>query len=135
MKPQHWLERYWPIFAIWHCGLAMMALHFGVTVLLGGSPVTPELYGPAVYAIPAIVWAGAQFGGAAISCAGAMMGRRGAGLLLAGGSLSLPFYAFLAAASSMSGQGVIVTAGAIWVVLPTVIASIIAAMGAIVDGR
>lgn len=29
---------------------------FGIVVLKGGSPVTPELYGPLVYAVPAWSW-------------------------------------------------------------------------------
>lgn len=41
-------------------GCVMMALGFGIDVLNGGSPITPEIYGPWAYSIPALAWIGFQ---------------------------------------------------------------------------
>jgi hypothetical protein len=136
MKASTWLVRYWAALAFGHGALAMMALHIGLVVALGGSPITPELYGPAVYAVPAVYWVAAQITGAGVSICGALIGgRRGAWLLVAGGCISIPFFALLAAASSMAGQGIIVNAGAVWLVLPFSIISTIAGVGGLKGGR
>lgn len=125
-------ERYRYAFAAVHLGFTLMAVHFGASVWFGGSPITPELYGPAVYAMPAIAWAAVQIVGAGTAAAGSIIGgRAGAFGLLFGGCLTLPFYAFLGVAASMAGQGVIVTAGCLWVAAPCSVLSIIAAWGAI----
>ena len=136
MNASTWLIRYWAALALGHGALLMMALHVGLVVGLGGSPITPELYGPAVYAIPALYWVAAQIGGALVSLFGALRGGRwGAVLLVIGGCISIPFFALLAAASSMAGQGVIVNAGAVWIVLPFTILSLIAGIGGLRSGR
>ena len=109
-------------------GFALIAVHFGLVMYFGGSPVTPELYGPAVYAMPAVAWAAVQFVAECIICAGLYMGRRiGAIVALIGAFFALPFYMFLGAASTYAGQGVIVTASVLWVMLPSTIFIIFAA--------
>lgn len=131
-----WFTRYRAAFALGHLGLALVALHFGVVVYFGGSPMTPELYGAAVYAIPAIVWALAQLGGEGLSVLGATLGgRRGAYMMLVGSTVVLPFYAFLGAAAMLAGQGVIVTAACLWLTGPFSMFSIAASIGAIKDAR
>lgn len=52
---------------------ATMAAGFGYDVWRGGSPITPELYGEQVYAIPALVWIGIQEKSALLAFGGAMM--------------------------------------------------------------
>lgn len=57
------------IFFLWG---VVSASVFGAVVIKGGSPVTPELYGPLVYSIPAWSWIASQMlicGGAFISAA------------------------------------------------------------------
>jgi len=132
MNASTWVVKYWAVFALGHAALMMMSVHVGVVVGFGGSPITPELYGPAVYAIPALYWVLAQFGGAAVSLVGAVVGARcGAWFLIAGGCISIPFFSLLAAASSMAGQGIIVSAGTFWVVLPFTTLSMIAGVGGV----
>jgi len=64
------------LFERWHIPIAFFfffggvaASAFGVIVAIGGSPVSPEVYGPLVYSIPAWGWVTMQiafcFGGAA----------------------------------------------------------------------
>lgn len=55
------MERYTPALALWFACLALMAMDFGVVVLRGGSPITAEIYGPSVYAFPAMAWVAVQF--------------------------------------------------------------------------
>jgi len=52
--------------------MILMASDFGTVVASGGSPITPDQYGAAIYAIPALVWAAVQLGGAAAGMAGAI---------------------------------------------------------------
>lgn len=131
-----WLRRYGPVIAIFHLSLALIAIHFGITVLVGGSPMTPEIYGPAVYAIPAWIWAMIQVSAQMIGAVGACLrGRRGGAMLIISGALILPLYALLGAAASMTGQGTIVTAACLWLLMPATILSIIAGIGAVANGR
>lgn len=51
----------------------LMAAGFGSDVAMGGSPITPELYGPEVYAIPALTWVAIQAVSAILGGAGALM--------------------------------------------------------------
>lgn len=55
------------LFERWHIPIALFffwggvaASTFGVIVALGGSPVTPEIYGPLVYSIPSWAWIALQ---------------------------------------------------------------------------
>lgn len=53
-------DRYRPAMAIFFAAPLVMALIFGGVVIYGGTPVRPELYGPVIFAIPALVWVSAQ---------------------------------------------------------------------------
>ena len=125
-----WFDRYRdPILAA-NCALLMMALHFAFVIVMGGNPITPELYGPAVYVIPALVWAGAQMGGALVSILGVLIDGKLGGLFLAVGSLiQFAFYLYLAVAGSMAAQGVVVTAGSLWLTAPMAFACCVAGFG------
>lgn len=114
-----WAERYGPVIGLFHLGLLLMALDFGSEVLSGGSPITPEIYGPAVYAIPALAWVGMQLGGSALCVIGSLVrGRlRGALFLIGGGMSGLLFAAFAVMASDAS-QGSVLEAGSRWFVTP-----------------
>ena len=136
MSDAMWINRYGPAIAAFHSGLLLLALYFGWVVIAGGSPVTPELYGPAVYAIPAIVWAGGQTVGAGLSVLGAVIGGRWGGVSLILGSLvSIAFYGFLAAAASLAAQGTLVQGACMTLTTPGAVLSLIAGVGAVWDGN
>jgi hypothetical protein len=63
-------EQHRPAMGIFFASCAVMALIFGSVVLYGGTPVRPEVYGPVVFAIPALAWASTQFILAAMAVAG-----------------------------------------------------------------
>lgn len=122
--------------ALFHASLFAVAVHFGVIVLIGGSPIGPEVYGPAVYAVPALVWVAAQVGGEGIAAVGGYIGGRiGAAMMVFGSSVVLPFYGFLGAAASMTGQGVIVTAACLYVTSLGAVVSVIIGVGALRNER
>lgn len=101
---------------IFHTQLLLMAAIYGGIAWVRGSPVTAELYGPAVYEIPAVAWAGAQVGSALVCIIGAMVwGRAGMWALIIGGAMSLAFYGSLAALASYTSSGLIAQAGALGV--------------------
>lgn len=54
-------------------GGLIMAVSFAVDVAVGGSPITPEIYGPWVYAIPALVWVAIQASAAVLGILGVLM--------------------------------------------------------------
>ena len=115
--------------------LAMAAIYGGIAAVRG-SPVTAELYGPAIHAIPAIVWAAGQIGGAFLCIAGALIwGRIGQVLLLTGAAVSGVFYGALASLASYVAEGLIAQAGALGVGLPTAAVTFIFAVGAMRSGR
>lgn len=106
------LERYGPLAVVWFAGPLIMALIFGSVVLIGGTPVTPEVYGRIVYEVPALAWAGAQAICAAIGAVGAARNNRAATIAGALG-LSLLFMAFAAGALSAGATGTLLVAMAI----------------------
>ena len=53
-------DRYRPIIAVWGFATSIMGFIFGMPILWHGSPITPDLYGSAVYEIPALVWCAYQ---------------------------------------------------------------------------
>lgn len=117
-------ERYGPAIALFHFGCLAMAVYFGVVVLRGGTPVTPELYGERVYEIPALVWAGVQLAGSSLAGAGAWAGGRiGAAVCLVGSVLSSLMYCTLAALSLDAPQGTLVAAGSMFLTAPLSIVS------------
>lgn len=115
------LERYSPAIAVFHAALALMAAHFAFVVWWGGSPITPELYGPAVYNFPALAWCGVQFLGAAVAAFGACSRRP---IVMAiGACLSAVVYSGFAAMAAGAAQGTIVQAASMWVGMPLSVAS------------
>lgn len=125
MKGPHTFVRYAPAICAIHVGLALVAAQFAAVVLHGGSPITPELYGPAVYAMPAIAWSAAQVGSAAIAALGAFIsGRFGAVLVIIGASAGFVIYSMLAVLAQMASQGTIVQAACIYICSPASLASV-----------
>ena len=123
-------ERYGPAIAMFHFGCLAMALSFGIVVIKGGSPVTPELYGPRVYAIPALVWASVQVGGSTLGGLGAVMGGKlGAAICLMGSSIAALMYCTLAALALEATHGTLVAAGSMFLTAPLSVVS------AVVSGR
>ncbi len=66
-------ERLAPAMAVFFFGGAVAASVFAAVVAMGGSPITPEIYGPLVYALPAWAWVAIQMvicvGGGISACA------------------------------------------------------------------
>jgi len=123
-------ERYGPAIALFHFGCLAMALSFGIVVIKGGSPVTPELYGPRVYAIPALAWASVQIGGSALGGLGAVIGGKlGAAVCLMGSSIAALMYCTLAALALEATHGTLVAAGSMFLTAPLSVVS------AVVSGR
>lgn len=60
IDPDNHFDRYAPLFAVIFAGPIGMALWFAAVVIKGGTPMTENVYGPEVFAIPALVWSGAQ---------------------------------------------------------------------------
>lgn len=54
-------DQHRPAIAVFFAATAVMAAIFGGVVIYGGTPVRPEVYGPVVFAIPAMAWASVQF--------------------------------------------------------------------------
>lgn len=75
-------------------GFLLMSCSFGLEVLTGGSPVTPEQYGEFVYEIPALAWVAYQSAAASIAIVGGLWA--GVTLSRSGGALSLIGHTMLA---------------------------------------
>lgn len=65
MKPDwinrdDYFERFAPVFVAIFAGPIAMAIWFAAVVMRGGSPITENVYGSAVYEIPALYWSAAQ---------------------------------------------------------------------------
>ena len=87
------------------------ALFFGVIVARGGSPITPEMYGPLAYSIPAYLWVLVQVFvcfGAAISL---IMGWRVASFVFSG-LFSILMVAFAVMALQAGSTGTVTVANA-----------------------
>lgn len=102
--------------AAFHALAALMGFAFFVIVWSGGSPVSPELYGEAVYAIPAIVWGLTQMSlGATVTAT--MLARKPVALSIAS-FLSMLYYAALGSLAIRADQGTLVAIGAFFIMLP-----------------
>jgi hypothetical protein len=103
-------ERFAPAIAVYFAGCAMVPLVFAAVVVSGGTPVTPELYGTVVYAIPALVWAALQLGLSLLAAVSAAMGWR---LMAAFGAFGIAaLLGFFSAAAVLAGaSGTLVVAG------------------------
>jgi hypothetical protein len=78
-------------------GAAAMGAWFGAEVLRNGTPVTPDVYGDVVFAVPALTWAGAQIVLGLMAAVGYATRRRGmAGFGAAGLTVLLSFFAVMA---------------------------------------
>ena len=114
-KTDFW--RYRPVICLWGASCATMGTIFAVPVFLGGSPVTPDLYGPTVYAIPALVWCAFQIFAGILVMVGATARIpliAAVGLTL----LALEFFGF-GLFGALQTQGGVVVSGAIGVFWPT----------------
>lgn len=68
-----WRSRMFLLIALADLSIMLMAVDYGLDIWTGGSPITPEQYGEAIYEIPAVVWAAFQGGGAILGMIGAVM--------------------------------------------------------------
>ena len=117
-------ERFAPAIATFYIGMAGVAVAFGSVVLRGGAPVTPELYGPAVYAIPALAWVAVQLLGSLMAAAGAIKGGYlGAWICVAGSAVSTVLHATFAVLSQMAEHGTLLSAGSVFLTTPLSAAS------------
>lgn len=129
-------QRYAPALAIFHASAFAMALSFGIEVARGGSPITPELYGPSVHAIPALAWVTMQIFGSALSVIGLLSGGRfGAALALVGGVVSGFMYAALAVMASEAAEATLLRSGAMFSYAPISIAGACLAFLHMTGGR
>lgn len=87
------------------------------SVVQGGSPITPDLYGPQVHAIPALVWTSLQEKGAMLGIVGAMMvashsrwWRAGAVMIVAGNVVLAGLMGLLAWFAQGAPQGIVMFA-------------------------
>lgn len=114
-------ERYAPAIVVFYAALAGIPAAFGVVVMTGGSPVTPELYGPLVYAIPAKVWISVQLTCALIACVGAA--RRWPVVAALGGSGVSAVLGLLAVLAVTAGaEGTLAVAGSIFLAALSIVA-------------
>lgn len=121
---------------LFHGGLFMIGAHFGRVVMSGGAPVTPELYGPAVFAIPALVWASGQIGSHGLIMVGLIRwGAIGQWLVIIGGLGAALFHSFLAYFGSLASQGTLVHAASIYLTAPGSVLTVMFGMGAWWIGR
>lgn len=98
-----WTRYRWTVL-LFNAGAILQSLLFGAIVLAGGSPVTPELYGPIVYAVPALVWIGAQLSLGVIAVFGAATDRPMiAGLGSLGLTVLLMFFGVMGMDAGSSG--------------------------------
>ena len=108
-------ERYAPAMVVFFLGSLSVPIGFGAVVIHGGSPVTPDTYGPLVYSVPALVWVGAQFAISLVAVAGAMLKSPtitaiGAGMV----GLLMTFFAGAAVLAGAAGTVLVFGAGG-WV--------------------
>lgn len=122
------LNQYAIAIAAFHSGLAAMAVYFSVVVFMGGSPITPEIYGGAVYGTPAVVWCAVQFSVASMAAVGAWFKWPVIAAVGAAGS-ALVYCAFGVLAMG-AAQGTILQAAALCVGAPlSVLSALIAIRG------
>ena len=69
-------ERNTQAMAVYFAACAAMAMIYAILGIANGRTVLPESYGPLVYAMPALAWAGLQFGFAGMAMLGVLAGRK-----------------------------------------------------------
>lgn len=88
-----------------------MALHFATDIVAGRNTITPDLYGPIVYAIPAHVWAAAQASFAGLALLGLVIaGRAGAALTAVGAALTCALFLAFGYLAGFASEGTLVVA-------------------------
>jgi hypothetical protein len=129
-------ERFAPAFALFHFGAVLMAVDFGQQVWRGGSPITPELYGPSVYEFPALAWVSVQLGGSFLALAGSIItARLGAVMAVIGGLISGTMYSALAVMASEAASGTLLVAGASYTFAPVSFIGALLALRFLLRGR
>ena len=122
-------DRYAPAMAVFFLGSLAVPLGFGAVVIKGGSPVTPDTYGPIVYAVPALCWVGAQLAISLVAVAGALyrwptIAAIGAGMI----GLLMAFFAGAAILAGASGTILVFGAGG-WIAPVSFVAAAVAWRG------
>lgn len=88
-----------------------MALHFAADIAAGRNTITPDLYGPIVYAIPAHHWAAAQASFAGLALVGLLTGGRGGAALAAvGAALTCALFLAFGYLAGFASEGTLVVA-------------------------
>lgn len=106
-------DRYKPAMIMFYMMAGSMSVLFGVRVAMGGSPITPEIYGHWVYSIPAITWVAAQASLTALASIAILWEwKRIAGALSI--ILTMFFSMFTAMAISGGAEGTILVAGSLF---------------------
>lgn len=100
-------------------GYALMGWAYLSIIMRGQNPVTEDLFGQHVYAIPGWFWATMQGLGGTISVVGALIGkRRGWWMILVGSSMLVIEFGLFAALAGDGSQGEIVALGSGFISLP-----------------
>jgi hypothetical protein len=117
-------------------GFALMGWAYLSIILRGENPVTEDLFGPAVYAIPGWFWAVYQGAFGTMAATGAAVGGAGGAKMAAVGSSALALeFGLFAAIAGEAAQGTIIVIGSAFVTLPgAIVCALIAAQG-VRDGR
>ena len=61
------------LIAWFNLSMLLMATDFGSVIATGGSPIDADQYGEAIWAVPALVWAGWQMGGGLLGIIGCVI--------------------------------------------------------------
>ena len=104
------------IIAAFYIGLAFMAIHFGVTVWRGGSPIKPTTYGAAIYEIPALTWVAIQFAGAMAGVVGAIWCFRS--LLFVAGLMCFGLFMTFAVLGLSASDGILLVTSSLYIGVP-----------------
>lgn len=104
-----------------HARAALMGFAFALIAGSGGAPITPELYGERVYAIPAEAWGIAQVA-LGVGCAVSIIMQRMVALSLLSG-LSALFYCALGTLAMRAEMGTLVAIGSIAIMMPPCIST------------
>lgn len=124
------LQRYWPLVGCFYLGAMLISACFGYVILKGGSPIKITTYGPTVYAIPAIVWAGVQFFASALGLYGSLSSSQYSRCALAiAGTVSAIIYAFFGVFGMEAPDGILLYTGCLFLMLPAACFSIVCAIG------
>lgn len=107
------------VYALTMFGFFGVAISFTITIAQGENPVTPELYGPAVYAVPALFWSLTQAATCMVSAIGcAMGGKSGALVSVVGAAPAFLLFVLLWVLSLEAEQGTLVVAGTRTICVP-----------------